>query len=128
MQELCEGVFLYAHQERHAIFMGPDGQVQREATDSGLDSLIQAASPLVCRQLCKRDLPEGERVVLLALGAPAALAGPSCDVAPLRRLQNASIRAVASRLSAAESVTSQGEQSDPQKEFNVFHSSHSLQF
>ena len=80
VQELCEGVFLYAHQERHAIFMGPDGQVRREATDSGLDSLLKAASPLVCRQLCKRDLPEGERVVLLALGAPAALAalpGPS---------------------------------------------------
>ena len=74
VRELCDGVFLYAHQERHAIFMGPDGQVQREATDSGLDSLLEAASPLECRQLSERDLPEGERVVLLALGAPAALA------------------------------------------------------
>ena len=74
VRELCEGVFLYAHQERHAIFMGPDGQVQRETTDSGLDSLLGAASPLQCHQLCERDLAEGERVVLLALGAPAALA------------------------------------------------------
>ena len=74
VRELCDGIFLYAHQERHAIFMGPDGQVQREATDSGLDSLLEAASPLESRQLCERDLPEGERVVLLALGAPAALA------------------------------------------------------
>ena len=74
VRELCDGVFLYAHQERHAIFMGTDGQVQREATDSGLDSLLEAISPLESRRLCERDLPDGERVVLLALGAQAALA------------------------------------------------------
>jgi predicted nicotinamide N-methyase len=72
---LCdEGVFLYAHQERRAIFMGADGQVQREASDSGLDALLAAAAPLECRRLRERELPDqGERVVLLALGMEAAL-------------------------------------------------------
>jgi len=73
VRQLCGGVFLYAHQERRAIFMGPEGRLQREATDSGLDALLDNIAPLQCRRLWERDLPEGERVVLLALGTPTAL-------------------------------------------------------
>ena len=80
----ADGVFLYAHQERHAIFLGSDGAVCREEDDVPLMRLKEAAQPLRTRLLHTRvGHGEAERVLLLAFGsqlALSALPGWSDDV------------------------------------------------
>ena len=67
------GVFIYAHQERRAIYMGSDGEVKREPTDSGLDALLASVAPLQSRQIHTRTTADGERVSLLAIGTPEVI-------------------------------------------------------
>ena len=67
------GVFVYAHQERLAIYMGSDGEVKREPTDSGLDKLLASIAPLQSRQIHTRTTADGDRVSLLAIGTPGAI-------------------------------------------------------
>ena len=66
-------VFVYAHQERRAIYMGSDGEVKREPTDSGLDALLASVAPLQSRQIHARTTADGERVSLIAIGAPEVI-------------------------------------------------------
>jgi len=80
------GVWIYAHNERKAVYRAADGSVQTEATDSALEALITALAPkadaasatMSCRQLHARPVEaasrEGEHVLLLAFGRPDALA------------------------------------------------------
>ena len=73
-EQLSEvGVFVYAHQERRAIFMGSDGEVKREPTDSGLDALLASIAPLQIRQIHTRTTADDERVSLLAIGTLGAI-------------------------------------------------------
>ena len=85
------GVFLYAHQERRAVFRAADGAVAREARDGALRRLEGRLreSGLGCRELASLEPPEGSPAAgegplrLLAFGGAAATAAlPEARPAP----------------------------------------------
>jgi len=72
-----DGIFLYAHVERRAVYKGRDGSVRRESLDSALQALLEellSDGAIACRELERRTFEgDDEPVLLLAFGGVAAL-------------------------------------------------------
>ena len=72
-----DGVFIYAHVERKAVYKGAGGTIRTESFDSALQSLLVellSDGTIECRELERRVFDgDDETVLLLAFGGASAL-------------------------------------------------------